>query len=247
MLKYLIVVVVLLSPLLGKNMSAENDTTKNADSCVILLHGLGRTADSMNKIANSLTQAGYKVWNESYPSRDKPIDELAKSAIEPALEFCRTQNIKQINFVTHSLGGILIRYYLQDHSLDQLKHIVMLSPPNKGTEIVDRLKELKIFQFLTGPVGQQLGTDEKSIPNQLLPIQGDIGIIVGNSSSDPWFSWLIPGEDDGKVSVASSKLSEMKDFLIVEYGHTFIMSKNDVIDQIKNFLSDGKFKHNTDG
>ena len=224
-------------------MSAENHSIKNENSCVILLHGLGRTADSMNEIAESLSQAGYKVWNESYPSREKPIAELAKSAIEPAIEFCKSANIKEINFVTHSLGGILVRYYLQDHNIEQLKHIVMLSPPNKGTEIVDRLKELKIFQFVTGPVGQQLGTDENSIPNQLQPIQGEIGIIIGNSSSDPWFSWLIPGEDDGKVSVASSKLSEMKDFLIVEHGHTFIMSKKDVIDQIISFLSTGKFEH----
>ncbi len=139
----------------------------------------------------------------------------------------------------------MIRYYLQDHDIVELNRIVMLSPPNKGSEIVDQLKEFKIFQFITGPVGQQLGTDENSLPNQLNPIKGEIGIIIGNSSSDPWFSWLIPGDDDGKVSVASSKLSEMKDFLIVDHGHTFIMRQDDVIEQILNFLKSGKFKHNS--
>lgn len=247
MIKYLIIIVAFISLFLGKNMFAKNTQVTNASSCVIILHGLGRTSDSMSKIADELGQNGYKVWNQSYPSRDKPINELAQAAIEPALEFCQTENIKHINFVTHSLGGILVRYYLQDNAIENLNRIVMLSPPNKGSEIVDRLKELKLFQFVTGPVGQQLGTDASSLPNQLKPIKGEIGIVIGNSTSDPWFSWLIPGDDDGKVSVASSKLNEMKDFLIVEHGHTFIMRKDDVINQIQHFLINGEFQHPTNG
>ncbi len=245
--KYVLILLVLAGFLLGKSMMAENSTTTKATSCVIVLHGLGRTSSSMNKIADALSGNSYKVWNETYPSREKPISDLAKLAIEPALEFCKSQGINEINFVTHSLGGILIRYYLQDHNIDNLNRIVMLSPPNKGSEIVDQLKALKIFQFITGPVGQQLGTDQNSVPNQLNPIEGEIGIIIGNSSSDPWFSWLIPGEDDGKVSVTSSKLNEMKDFLIVDHGHTFIMNKDDVIKQILSFLEFGEFKHKKEG
>lgn len=227
-------------------LAEKPSAVSTSSSCAIVLHGLGRTSDSMDKIAQALGEAGYKVWNDSYPSRDKPINELAQAAIEPAVEFCQDNNIKSINFVTHSLGGILVRYYLQDHEIKNLNRVVMLSPPNKGSEIVDQLKELKIYQFITGPVGQELGTDESSLPNQLKPIKGEIGIIIGNSTSDPWFSWLIPGEDDGKVSVASSKLSEMKDFLIVDHGHTFIMRKDDVIDQILYFLDEGTFEHQTD-
>ena len=227
-------------------MFSKDESSEVTKSCVVLLHGLGRTSDSMDKIAEALVDNSYKVWNESYPSRDKPINELSVEAIEPALDFCQSENIDKIHFVTHSLGGILVRYYLQDHQPEKLGRIVMLSPPNKGSEIADRLKELKLYQLFTGPVGQQLGTDENSVPNQLDPINGEIGIIIGNSTSDPWFSWLIPGDDDGKVSVASSKLSEMKDFLIVDHGHTFIMRKNDVIEQILNFLSSGEFKHGPD-
>ena len=222
----------------------ENPQMNEAQSsCVILLHGLGRTGDSMNEIAKSLKASGYQVWNETYPSRDKPVGELAIEAITPALEFCQANDIKQIHFVTHSLGGILVRYYLQDHDIDQLGRIVMLSPPNKGSEIADQLKEFKLYQFVTGPAGQQLGTDARSIPNQLEPIDGEIGVIIGNSTSDPWFSWLIPGEDDGKVSVARARLDEMKDFLVVEQGHTFIMKKPQVIEQIKYFLRQGEFDH----
>ena len=212
-------------------------------SCVILLHGLGRTRNSMNDLAESLADSGYTVWNESYPSRDKPVGELALQAIAPALEFCQASGAGIIHFVTHSLGGILVRYYLQDHRIENLGRIVMLSPPNKGSEIVDELREFKLYQYVMGPAGQQLGTGESSIPNQLEPIDGEIGVIIGNSSSDPWFSWLIPGEDDGKVSVARARLDEMKDFLVVEQGHTFIMKKPGVIRQVEYFLTNGQFDH----
>ena len=232
----------------GGFIFADNDQMVNQmsdtqSSCVILLHGLGRTSDSMNDIAQSLEAAGYQVWNESYPSRDKPVGELAVEAIQPAVDFCQANGVQRINFVTHSLGGILVRYYLQDHAIAQLGRIVMLSPPNKGSEIADQLKEFKLYQFVTGPAGQQLGTGDNSVPNQLAPIDGEIGVITGNSTSDPWFSWLIPGEDDGKVSVARARLDEMKDFLIVEQGHTFIMKKQSVIDQITYFLKHGEFNH----
>jgi hypothetical protein len=197
----------------------------------------------MNDIASSLTGSGYLVWNESYPSTEKPVSELAVQAITPAVEFCQTGRTGEIHFVTHSLGGILVRYYLQDHDIDHLGRIVMLSPPNKGSEIVDELREFKLYQNVMGPAGQQLGTDDSSIPNQLAPIEGEIGVIIGNSTSDPWFSWFIPGEDDGKVSVARARLDEMKDFLVVEQGHTFIMKKSEVIRQVEYFLMNGEFDH----
>ena len=220
--------------------TASNTPTK---ACVILLHGLNRSSDSLAKMARSLEAQGYTVWNKSYPSRERPIAELAKISIEPALAFCEERGIEQIHFVTHSLGGILVRYYLQDNAIPKLGRIVMLAPPNRGSEIVDKLKTYKIYQLFNGPAGQQLGTDANSIPNQHQPIDGEIGVIIGNSTSDPWFSWLIPGEDDGKVSVASARLDEMTDFLVVSEGHTFIMQKDAVIAQVQTFLLQGRFDH----
>ncbi len=94
-----------------------------------------------------------------------------------------------------------------------------------------------------GPAGQQLGTGSDSLPKNLKRIQGTIGIITGKKSSDPWFSPIIPGKDDGKVSVESAKLEEMSDFLVVESGHTFIMRKKFVLKQIIHFLKKGIFTH----
>ena len=209
--------------------------------CVIVLHGLGRTAFSMSLIEEALNGEGYLVWNEGYPSRSENIEELSGTTIEEGLGFCDRHKARTVHFVTHSLGGILVRQYLQQNTIGNLGRVVMLSPPNHGSEIVDLLKDYTIYQFIMGPAAQQLGTDKNSLIEQLRPVKGEIGIITGVSSSDPWFSPVIPGDDDGKVSVESAKLDEMSDFITVDNGHTFIMRDETVIRQILHFLRDGTF------
>ena len=211
--------------------------------CVILLHGLGRTAYSLVAIEDALVNSGYCVWNKSYPSRAADIEWLAATVINDGLAYCESQQAVKTHFVTHSLGGILVRQYLQDHRIDNLGRIVMLSPPNQGSEVADLLQDHAVYRLATGPAGQQLGTGANSLPLRLAPIPGEIGIITGTSSFDPWFSPMIPGEDDGKVSVEHAKLAEMNDFLVVGSSHTFIMNNEDVIAQILTFLQRGKFSH----
>lgn len=209
--------------------------------CVIVLHGLGRTAFSMGLIEKALSREAYLVWNEGYPSTSSAIEELSETAITDGLHFCEQNKAGTVHFVTHSLGGILVRQYLQHHTISNLGRVVMLSPPNHGSEVADLLKDYTIYQFILGPAALQLGTDEDSLTEQLAPVKGEIGIITGVSSSDPWFSPVIPGDDDGKVSVNSAKLDEMSDFLTVPNGHTFIMRDETVIDQILHFLREGTF------
>lgn len=215
--------------------------SSDGQECVILLHGMGRTKLSMKIIEDTLKE-NYIVFNESYSSTSKSIEDLAGFHIDRGAQFCSDRDSTAVHFVTHSLGGILVRHYLQDHSIKNLGNIVMLSPPNKGSEVADKLKDTYLYQLLTGPAGQQLGTESGSLPNKLNPVNAKIGIIAGNTSLDPWFSPLIPGEDDGKVSVESTKLNEMSDFIVVERGHTFIMRSSVVIKQIEYFLKNGKFE-----
>ncbi len=210
------------------------------DECVILLHGLGRTSASMTIMEYQLIDAGYSVWNEGYPSRKKPIEELVL-VIDEGIAYCREQKASQIHFVTHSLGGILVRKYFQDRSVAEARRAVMIAPPNQGSEVTDRYRDEWWYQFATGPAGQQLGTDEDSVPLSLSPIDLEIGIIAGNNSSDPWFNQVFDGDHDGKVSVSSTRLDEMRDFLLVDSGHTFIMNSDKVIEQIRAFLRDGQF------
>ncbi len=209
---------------------------------VILLHGLGRKAHSMTKIEKRLKDEGYGTLNCEYPSTKMDIEELARIHVSKAVNHCNRFAPEKIHFVTHSLGGILVRQYLQENALPNGGRVIMLSPPNKGSEVAERLKWSFLYKSITGPAGQQLGTGEDSIPNRLRPIDAEIGIITGNKSYDPWFSIGIPGEDDGKVSVKRAKLEEMNDFLVVKSPHAFIMQNPEVIDQIVFYLKNGKFK-----
>lgn len=217
------------------------DTVKTGD-CVILLHGLARTNRSMEEMEEALAGENYRVINVDYPSTEFPVETLAETVIPKALEQCRAHPVKAVHFVTHSLGGILVRYYLSKNALPELGRAVMLSPPNQGSEVVNKLRDLPWFYLINGPAGEQLGVDDESIPLQLGPVNFDLGVITGSGSINPILSLIIPGEDDGKVSVERAKVEGMNDFLVVDHSHTFIMSADDVIEQTLFYLEHGRFR-----
>jgi triacylglycerol lipase len=227
----------------GISDASEHKARNHISECIVLLHGLGRTKYSMAKIERYLKKMGFKVVNLSYPSTSEDIEYLAEEYIPRAIEKCQGQKTDKIHFVTHSLGGIVIRQYLQAHSLPPGSRIVMLSPPNKGTELADFLKEIYGYRLITGPAGQEIGTGPESLPNRLKPIDMQIGIITGDKSLNPLYSKMIPGSDDGKVSVESAKLEEMTDFLVIPCSHTFIMRNPVVMRQVAFFLENGRFDH----
>lgn len=210
---------------------------------VILLHGLTRSNRSMKKIEESLSEYGYRVINVDYPSTEYPIEYLANNVLSGVIARCDTSSGSKINFVTHSLGGIIVRYYLKHNKLTNLGRVVMLSPPNKGSELVDNLKESYFFKKRHGPAGQQLGTDKESLPLNLGPIDFDLGVITGNISFNLISSVILPGPDDGVVSVESAKVEGMTDFIVMPNSHTFIMKNKNVIKQIIHFLENGEFDH----
>lgn len=218
--------------------SAEIQSTEN----VILLHGLCRTSRSMTKIERALTQAGYTVRNVDYPSRTAHIDKLADDAIGRAIADCRQDGATRIDFVTHSMGGILVRSYLDRHSVPDLGRVVMLAPPNQGSEVVDKLGGLFLFKWITGVPGDELGTGKNSTPNRLGPAHFPLGIIAGDRSVN-WINSLtmIPGPDDGKVSVQRARLAGMSDFIVIHATHMFITYNNEAIRQTIQFLRTGKF------
>jgi pimeloyl-ACP methyl ester carboxylesterase len=217
-------------------------TTSNSakTECVILLHGLARSAHSMDKMAEKLTEHGYQVLNIDYPSRAYSIEELAEQTISDALKQCQGM---PVSFVTHSMGGILVRQFLSNHKVESLNKVVMLGPPNKGTEIVDKLSHLPGFSFINGEAGMQLGTGELSLPNQLGKANFDVGIIAGTQSINLLLSSLIPDTDDGKVSVESTKIDGMNDHIEMPTTHVFMMRNDAVIAQVICYLEQGKFNH----
>lgn len=209
--------------------------------CVVLLHGLGRSARSMSVLEDFLLAEGYRVANIDYPSRKQDIETLARDAVVRGLASCRQMQAQKIHFVTHSLGGILVRYYLSENLIPGLGHVVMLAPPNQGSEVADVLSRVPGFDAVVGPAGSQLGTNAGSIPRSLGPVAGRVGVIAGSSTINPLFSWLLPGPDDGMVSVRSTHLEGMSDFATVRASHTFVMRNSGAMDLTLRFLRSGKF------
>lgn len=208
----------------------------------MLLHGLARTSSSMDKLSKRLLNHDYHIVNINYPSRKKPIAELSDLAINEGLQRCKENNSKPINFVTHSLGGILVRQYMKNHKDVNIGRVVMLGPPNKGSEIVDKLKNVPGFELINGPAGMQLGTRISDVPKSLGPVDFELGVIAGSQSINLILSIFLPNPDDGKVSAKSAKIEGMCDFIILPTTHPFMMKNNRVITEVINFLRDGKFK-----
>lgn len=206
---------------------------------VALLHGLGRTWLSMTPVEAYLRHHGFQVVNLGYPSRKASVEALVADHLAPRLEPLLSD--RPLHFVTHSMGGILLRVFLQERDPRPGSRAVMLAPPNRGSELVDRLQSLSPFRWRNGPAGRQLGTDPESLPNRLGPIRAEVGVIAGDRCLNPWFGRIIPGPSDGKVSVERSRLPEMSDFIVLPVSHTFAMLRRPVLAQTLHFLRHGRF------
>ena len=216
---------------------------------MILLHGLARTSGSLRLLADALERAGYVVANIDYPSRAQPVEQLASDAVSAGLEACLAERATAVHFVTHSLGGILVRFYLAWNELPVLGRVVMLSPPNRGSEAADRLKDWPLYRWFNGPAGQQLVTGPEGLPGRLGKVDYPVGIITGNRYSvvDSWLADAFTGPHDGKVSVDRARVEGMTDFLVLPYSHPFIMQQEEVVLQTLHFLRHGCFRRDDTG
>jgi len=215
----------------------------SAPEGVILLHGLARTSDSMKPMADYLADQGYIVENIGYPSTTQSIIQLADSVIPDAMARETLADCTRIHFVTHSMGGILVRRYFSTHRDDRLGRVVMLGPPNQGSEVADVLVGTGMYDRVNGPAGGQLVTTADGIAARLGPVDFPLGIITGNEQTvfDSVLATQIPGENDGKVSVERAKVEGMSDFMVLPVTHTFIVNNGVVIGQTLHFLEHGNF------
>jgi hypothetical protein len=201
----------------------------------------------MEPMRKALVEAGYCVRNVNYASRQGTVEMLSEAVIGPVLEDCRRQGSDKVHFVTHSLGGILVRSYFARHCSVEVGRVVMLGPPSRGSEVVDRIGSCFLFSLVNGPAGRELGTSGDSVPNKLGAPGFCVGVVAGDRSINWINSLLIPGPDDGKVSVERTAVAGMADRIVVHATHPWLMRKREVIRQTIEFLGKGRFERSRPG
>ena len=221
-----------------------------AADTVVLLHGLGLGDWAMARLERSLRTEGYRTVNLTYPSRTMPLEQLAVEWLPAQLRTRGVAAAPRIHFVTHSMGGIVLRAWLREEQRKNggrppanLGRVVMLAPPNQGSAVADRLRRFPPFRWFTGVNGVRLGTGADSLPRALGPWPAgiDLGVIAGDRSLNPLFSAWLDGANDGKVSVASTRLAGMRDHLVLPHSHTWLQWRADTARAVGRFLQHGCF------
>ncbi len=204
----------------------------------ILLHGLGLTRRSMQPLAGHLAARGFQTLNLDYPSRKFPLETLAGHVwADIQTHFGSTP--PPLNFVTHSMGGIVVRVLARDFPV-QIARAVMLAPPNQGSEWADFVPRAVLGRVM-GPAGLQVGTSPDSIPNRLGAVNFPLGVIAGSFPDNPLAPFIIPGPNDGRVSVARTKVAGMADHVTFPAGHFFLRYLPGVVRQVIGILETGRF------
>jgi pimeloyl-ACP methyl ester carboxylesterase len=212
------------------------------DDGVVLLHGLGRTSGSMRLLAWRLERAGFRTATLRYASMRSPVEAIADGLVPRIKQFASSVS-GQLHFVTHSLGGLVVRAFLHRNRPDSLGRVVMLAPPNGGSEWADALERLRLAPYVLGPARAHLVTQRRQgVMASLGSVDYPLGILAGNRPIDRLIApFLIREPHDGKVSVSSTRLAGMADHIVLPVGHPMMPFHPAVAAQVLAFLKDGSF------
>lgn len=194
----------------------------------------------MRKLAAFLKKKYFRVHSIDYPSTRMGLEQLREYIWEAYFEGVQWDGT--VHLVGYSMGGLIIRALLHHYQIPNLGRVVQLAPPNHGSEVADVLKNFWPYKKLYGPAGQQLTTDQAAIRHLFGEVYYELGVIAGDLSLDPISSRFIRGNDDGKVSIESTKLEGMKDHIVVKASHTLFPHSREVQEQTLSFLRDGCFR-----
>lgn len=208
---------------------------------IVFLHGIARSASSLSVLEKTLRADGYATLNLDYPARSRCIADIVEALQEQISRFAESCS-GRLHFVTHSMGGLVARAYIARHRPERLGHVVMLAPPNEGSEIADLLGDNLLYRAFFGPAGAELVTKRSdSLCEVLGRVDFPLGVIAGDRSLDPVGWLLLPGANDGRVSVERTRVAGMADHIVIHGTHTLIMNNPEAIAHVRHFLTHGRF------
>jgi len=215
---------------------------------VLVLHGLTRSRTTMQSLVDHLQEQGdWTVLNVSYASTRADLAGHA-AALERIIAHL-DPGVTEISFVAHSLGNLVIRRYLHDvyrradqgYPVPQFGRIVMLTPPNRGAQLAERLLTSSVLQWIWGDSAQQLAQQWDEVAADLAIPRGEFGIIAGGTGRSRGASPWLDGDDDGVIGVAETKLPGARDFLLLPVRHVEATRHAAVHAFTVNFLRTGHF------
>ena len=204
---------------------------------VVLLHGLWRSRLSMAWPLYKVRAAGFRAVAITYPSRTRPIEGLSSYVAERLPDPAGGR----VHFVTHSLGGLVVRHLAQRRQSDWLGRVVMIGPPNQGSRLARRLAQSRVMRALAGPVGPLLALPPEEIAQVLGPVDFELGVIAGDVRRSVLAGWLA-GPSDGRLLIPETQVEGMTDFVAVPRGHALLMNDPRTIEQTIHFLRHGVFR-----
>ena len=206
---------------------------------VVLIHGIVRSSGCFRPMEPELQAAGFTTLGFDYPSTRVSIarcDEYLRHFLESL------DGVEEIHFIVHSMGGLVVRAYLMGTPDPRIRRMVMLGVPNLGARMANHVKDLMLFKAIYGPAGQQLVEEAAGLIPTLPTPEFEFAVIAGARGTPTGFNPLIPGDDDGTVSVSATWLPGAADFMTVPVLHSFLMSDPATIAASRRFLETGALR-----
>ncbi len=215
---------------------------------VVVLHGLFRSAASMGRMSRTLReQGGYSVFNVNYPTTRGSLADHARGLDKVVQSL---EGIGPIHFVAHSLGNLVIRHYLADHTRaelglrpdDRIGRMVMLGPPNQGAQLAEVFAKNRLFNFVAGASASQLAREWDNLEAELVTPAFPFGILAGGRGTSKGYNPWMGQDNDMVVSVETTRLAGAADFAVLPVPHTLMMDDPEVQQYTLRFLERGYFR-----
>lgn len=213
---------------------------------IYIIHGILRGSYEFGFLRKSLKKEGFVSEIFTYRSRKERILKVG----EKLYEQIKKENLTEVSFITHSLGGLILRAMLlfskEDLDFPKIRSVVMIAPPNQGTKSGNFMYKYTFFQWLLGVNLRDVKNDENSLAKKLpLMFSAEVGIIAGIRGNKYGYNPFIGSDNDGEIRPEETKLGTEKDFVTVKSSHVTILQNKKTIQLTIQFLKTGSFNNNT--
>ncbi len=217
---------------------------KKKNPPIVMIHGLNVPRHLMMLLARRLSA---KYHRESFLARfNTYYRDLPQSALHVTRQI-EERGYTEYDVVTHSMGGVILRWAVNHCGLKGVRRAVMIGPPNGGAWVANHLMERygRFPPWIFGEAMLQLRLPPHGLTDHAGLLPGiDTGIIAGGSGTPRgernWFGY--PGDTDGVVGVAETILPGMKDFVLLNHSHTMLLFSAQTAHMTNLFLEHGVFR-----